>query len=243
MPLAELSPASSLRPFGGADDTITYPVDLVLSLHRGRTAALLRALRSQQVFPTLIHGWGDERAYSALLHARQGPLTVLDVPDARWDETLAQRVRALSKLSSVVVLTPEGSDPAPLLLAGAANVMSRTAPARELASRIAAERRWLDSRRAGRGTPGYAPGSHPLRPRQSSQALFFDMLCLAARPWCCHELRLLLGPVDRPMSRRALQARIARLDERLGRAGLYVNCSAQWGRTLLLGLSDGHHSA
>ncbi|WP_217145756.1 hypothetical protein [Streptomyces sp. AC627_RSS907] len=243
MPLAELSPASSLRPFDEADDTITYPVDVVLSLHRERTAALLRTLRSQHVFPTLIHGWGAERAYSTLLHARQGSLTVLDVPDGRWDETLAQRVRALSNLSAVVVLTPEGSDPAPLLLAGAANVMSRTAPSRELAGRIAAERRWLDSRRPGRGAPVYAPGGHPLRPRQSSQALLLDMLCLAARPWCCHELRLLLGPVDRPMSRRALQARIARLDERLSRAGLYVNCSTQRGRTLLLGLSDGHDGA
>ncbi|WP_395575064.1 hypothetical protein [Streptomyces sp. BK79] len=243
MLLADLSPASPLRHFAEGDAPVTYPVDVVLSLHRERTAALLRSLRSQHVFPTLIHGWGTERAYSTLLHARQRSLTVLDVPDCRWNETLAQRVRALSNLSAVVVLVPEESDPAPLLLAGAANVMSRTAPARELASRIAAERRWLDSRKPSRGNLLYAPGSHPLRPRQSSQALLFDMLCLATRPWCCHELRLLLGPVDRPMSKRALQARIVRLHERLGRAGLYVNCSTQRGRTLLLGLSDGHDSA
>ncbi|MBT2414692.1 hypothetical protein J7I94_29785 [Streptomyces sp. ISL-12] len=242
MPLAELTAASS-RSHDEAGDTITYPVDVVLSLHREPTANLLRTLRSQHVFPTLIRSWGSERAYSTLLHTRQRSLTVLDVPDTRWDETLPQRVRALSNLSAVVLLIPEESDPAPLLLAGAANVMSRSAPPRELAGRIAAERRWLDSQRTGRDSPMCTPSNHPLRPRQSSQALLFDMLCSTARPWCCHELRLLLGTADRPMSRRALQARIVRLDERLSCVGMHVNCSTQWGRTVLLGLSGGHGGA
>ncbi|MEU7467558.1 hypothetical protein AB0A94_03155 [Streptomyces sp. NPDC044984] len=244
MPIAELTAAPSLSP-DEAGDTITYPVDVVLSLQRERTANLLRTLRSQHVFPTLIHGWGSEQAYSTLLHTRQRSLTVLDVPDARWDATLVQRVRALSNLSAtVVVLTPEDADPAPLLLAGAANVVSRDASPRELATRIAAERRWLDdSRRADRGRLVHTPSNHPLRPRQSSQALLFDMLCSAARPWCCHELRLLLGTADSPLSRRALQARIVRLDERLNCAGMHVDCSTQWGRTVLLGLTGGHSGA
>ncbi|WP_217242478.1 hypothetical protein [Streptomyces sp. AC555_RSS877] len=220
-------------------DTATYPVDVVLSLQRERTAVLLRTLRGQHVLPTLVHGWGTEQAYSAMLHDAERPLTVLDVPDTRWDETLEHRVHALSNLSTVIVLTPEESDPAALLLAGAVNVMSRGTPPLELASRITAERRWLDSREgAGRGEPTHTLRLHPQRPRQSSQALLFDMLCSAARPWCCHELRLLLGTSDEPMSRRALRARISRLDERLSAHGVVVNCSTQWGRTALLGLAD-----
>lgn len=219
-------------------DATTYPVDIVLSLRRERTAALLRTLRSQHVLPTLVHDWGNEQAYSAMLHGVERPLTVLDVPDTRWDETLEHRVHALSNLSTVVVLTPGKSDPAALLLAGAVNVMPRAMPPRELAGRITAERRWLDSREGtGRGQTTHTLRFHPQRPRQSSQALLFDMLCSAARPWCCHELRLLLGTPDEPMSRRALQARISRLDERLSAHGVSVNCSTQWGRTALLGLS------
>ncbi|MFJ9039038.1 hypothetical protein ACIRF8_20890 [Streptomyces sp. NPDC102406] len=222
-------------------DATTYPVDVVLTLQRERTAALLRALRGQHVLPTLMHDWGAEQAYSAMLHGTERPLTVLDVPDTRWDATLAHRVHALSKLSTVIVLTPErseGSDAAALLLAGAVNVMSRGTPPRELAGRITAERRWLDSRR-----PPWQGRSRPLtdrlqRPRQSSQSLLFDMVCSAVRPWCCHELRLLLGTADEPMSRRALRARIDRLETRLGAHGVSVDCSTQWGRTALLGLSD-----
>lgn len=220
-------------------DPAAYPVDIVLSLQRERTTALLRTLRSQHVLPTLVHAWGSEQAYSAMLRHAERPLTVLDVPDTRWDETLEHRVHALSNLSTVIVLTPEESDPSALLLAGAVNVMVRDMPPRELAGRITAERRWLDSReRPVRRGPTHTARLRPRRPRQSSQALLLDMLCSATRPWCCHDLRLLLGTPDEPMSRRALRARIDRLDERLSAHGVSVNCSTQWGRTALLGLSD-----
>ncbi|MFE3851692.1 hypothetical protein ACFXPN_11160 [Streptomyces griseorubiginosus] len=217
------------------EDDVTYPVSLVLTLQREQTAPLLRALRSQQVLPTHTHTWGSERAYSALLHEAGPRLTVLDVPGSQWSDGLERRVRALSNISSVVVLIPDHTDSVRLLRAGAANVLPRDSPPRELASRIAAERRWLDTRRSPRRAAD-SPPFRAVRPRQHSQQVLFDILSSASRPWCCHDLCLLLGTAGEPMSRRALQGRIVRLNERLARDGLSVDCTTQWGRTTFLGL-------
>ncbi|MCG7208230.1 hypothetical protein [Streptomyces arenae] len=219
-------------------EDVTYAVDIVLTLQRERTASLLRALRSQQVLPAQTHTWGSERAYGALLHEAGPRLTVLDVPGSQWSGGLEQRVRALSNLSSVVVLVPDHTDSVRLLLAGAANVLRRDTPPRELAGRITAERRWLDMRRAPRRRPADSPPFRAVRAQQHSQRVLFDILCSAARPWCCHDLCLLLGTAGEPMSRRALQGRVVRLDERLARYGLAVNCTTQWGRTTFLGLVE-----
>lgn len=216
-----------------------YPVHVVLSLQRERTSTLLRAMRSQHVLPALSHAWGSEQAYATLLRKTRTPLTVLDVPGPRWNEDLEQRVSALSHLSSVVVLVPDRTDSVDLLLAGAANVIPRDTHPRELAGRILAERRWLDTGSAPRRRPVDSPRYRSLRPRQGTQQVLFDLLRTTARPWCCHELCLLLGTAGEPMSRRALQARILRLGERLMPEGVSVDCTSQWGRTTFNGLASG----
>ncbi|MFJ3773233.1 hypothetical protein ACIPX0_16195 [Streptomyces sp. NPDC090075] len=221
------------------EEDVTYPVSIVLTLQREQTASLLRSLRSQQVLPTQTHTWGSERAYGALLHEAGPRLAVLDVPGSQWNDGLEQRVHALSNISSVVVLVPDHTDSVRLLLAGAANVLPRASPPRELASRIAAERRWLDMRRSSRRRAADSPPFRAVRAQQHSQQVLFDILCSASRPWCCHDLCLLLGTAGEPMSRRALQGRIVRLNERLARDGLSVDCATQWGRTTFLGLVEG----
>ncbi|WP_326584658.1 hypothetical protein OG889_40470 [Streptomyces sp. NBC_00481] len=222
-----------------AGEEVTYPVSIVLSLQREQTAPLLRTMRSQHVLPALSHTWGSAQAYGALLHQAGTPLTVLDVPGPQWIEGLEQRVHALSNISSVVVLVPDHTEPVELLLAGAANVIPRDTPPRELASRIAAERRWLDMRHSPQRPAADARLYRSLRPQQYSQQVLFDILCSASRPWCCHDLCLLLGTATEPMSRRALQARTARLSERLMPYGISLDCTAQWGRTTFMGLVEG----
>ncbi|MFJ9012467.1 hypothetical protein [Streptomyces canus] len=208
-----------------------YPVDAVISLGREETSKLLRLMRSQQVLPPLCHPWGSGPAYRVLL-----ALSLLDVPEGAMTDDLAQRVHVLSALSSVVVLTAGPVDSTELLRAGAANVLPRHTPPRELAGRLTAERRWLAA-----SAPRREQGPHLLprrmaRPRQLSQQILQDVLLSSARPWCCHELCLLLGTAGAPVSRRALQARMGRLSERLTPYGLSVTSTVQWGRTVYTGI-------
>jgi hypothetical protein len=221
-----------------ADEDVPYPVSVVFSLRREQTAPLLRTMRSQHVLPALSYTWGSEQAYVALLHEAGTPLAVLDVPSPRWKEGLEQRVRVLSRISSVMVLVPDHTESADLLLAGATNVVPRDTPAKELGSRIAAERRWLDMRPPPRGSATNPLDYGLLRPQQCSQQVLFDILCSAERPWCCHDLCLILGTAEEPMRRRALQARIARLEERLMPYGVSIDCTTQWGRTTYRGFVD-----
>ncbi|MFF4058631.1 hypothetical protein ACFYZ8_22080 [Streptomyces sp. NPDC001668] len=222
-----------------AEEEATYPVSVVLSLQREQTAPLLRTMRSQHVLPALSHNWGSAQAYGVLLRQADTPLTVLDVPGPQWIEGLEQRVHALSNISSVVVLVPDRTESAGLLLAGAANVIPRDTPVRELASRIAAERRWLDMRHSPHRPAADAQQYRSLRPWQYTQQVLLDILSSASRPWCCHDLCLLLGTAREPMSRRALQARTARLNERLMPYGMSLDYTAQWGRTTFMGLVKG----
>ena len=237
MPVAEIRETVTRLPL--AEEDVIYPVSVILSLRREQTAPLLRAMRSQHVLPALSYAWGSEQAYGALLHEAGTPLVVLDVPSHRWSEGLEQRVRVLRRISSVRGLVPDHTASADLLLAGAANVVPRDTPAKELGSRIAAERRWLDMRPLAPRRPATDPLEYGLlRPQQRSQQVLFDILCSAARPWCCHDLCLMLGTAEEPMSRRALQARIVRLEERLMHYGIAVDCTTQWGRTTYMGFVD-----
>lgn len=237
MPIAELRRGTIHSPM--AEEEVTYPVSIVLSLQREQTAPLLRTMRSQHVLPALSHTWGSAQAYGALLHQAVTPLTVLDVPGPQWIKGLEQRVRALSNISSVVVLVPDHTESVGLLLAGAANVIPRDTPAEELASRIAAERRWLDMRHSPQRPAADAEQYRSLRPWQYSQQVLLDILSSGSRPWCCHDLCLLLGTAGEPMSRRALQARTTRLSERLMPHGISLDYTAQWGRTTFVGLVEG----
>lgn len=224
-----------------ADSTPTgrptaYPVDVVVSLRREGTARLLRTLRSHQVLPALLHPWGSGAAYRSLLREPDA-LSLLDVPEGAVTDDLAQRVHVLSALSSVVVLTPGHIDSVDLLRAGAANVLPRDMPPPELAGRLTAERRWLGTSTPSRDRRVRALPQQVLRPRQLSQGILLDVLLASARPWCCHDLCLLLGTAWAPMSRRALQARMLRLGERLTPYGLSVTSTVQWGRTTYTGIS------
>ncbi|MFH9610899.1 hypothetical protein [Streptomyces sp. NPDC017448] len=77
------------------------------------------------------------------MHRLGTPLTILDVPDQRWNNAFEQRLGAHSIISSVMVLAPAGSDSVPLPLADAVNVICRDTPPREPAGWIVAERRWM----------------------------------------------------------------------------------------------------
>jgi hypothetical protein len=129
------------------------PVAIVLSLCREKTSRLLRTMRSHHARPAYAHPWGSAWACLALLRSPR-PLVLLDVPDSAAVDELDQRVHVLSELSSVVVLTPSHTDVVAMLRAGAINALPRDTSPRELASRIAAERRWL-----GFSAPRLAPGT------------------------------------------------------------------------------------
>ncbi|MFE9445542.1 hypothetical protein ACFYO2_42885 [Streptomyces sp. NPDC006602] len=233
MPTAERTPPSTA--VKSTADRSTYPVDAVLSLGRDETSKLLRAMRSQQVLPPFCHPWGSGPAYRALLR-EQDALSLLDVPEGAVTDDLAQRVHVLSAFSSVVVLTPGHIDSTELLRAGAANVLPRHTPPRELAGRLTAERRWLAASAPRRGRRAPVLPRQVARPRQLSQQVLQDVLLSSVRPWCCHDLCLLLGTARAPVSRRALQARMVRLSERLMPYGLSVTSTVQWGRTVYTGI-------
>ncbi len=240
-PYPASSPSTGELAHPSADSTSTgrpsaYPVDVVVSLRREGTARLLRTLRSHQVLPALLHPWGSGTAYRSLLREPDA-LSLLDVPEGAATDDLAQRVQVLSALSSVVVLTPGHIDSVELLRAGAANVLPRAMPPLELAGRLAAERRWLGASAPPRVRHMRALPQQVTRPRQLSQGILLDVLLSSARPWCCHDLCLLLGTARAPMSRRALQARMLRLSERLMPYGLSVTSTVQWGRTTYTGIS------
>jgi hypothetical protein len=232
MPIISLSSASPA--FGEAP---SYPVDIVLSLHREETSRLLRTMRSHHVMPALSHPWGSAWAYLTLLRSPT-PMVLLDVPDGAATDELEERVHVLSEFSSVVVLAPRHVDVVAMLRAGAINVVPRDTSPREMACRIAAERRWLESSAPyriprTRALPNLVTTCH-----QTSQQVLLEVLCSTGRQWCCHELCLLLGAPQKPMSRRALQARMARLNERLLRCGIYIGVLPQRGRAMYTGLHE-----
>lgn len=219
------------EPFPSVDSGIPAAVDAVFSMQRDGTAALLRDMRSQGVMPTFPHPWGSTSAYLSLLRRPQ-PLAILDVPDISLVPDLPQRVHVLSRLSTVVVLVPDDTDSVSLLRAGAANVLSRRASPKELASRIAAERRWLAVL-----SPLHSSDDDieclklTLNVKHASQKILLELIQAVRHPWCCHDLCLLLGDAQRPLSRRALQARMTRLTHRMAECDTSFTVTKQWGRT------------
>ncbi|MFF1278512.1 hypothetical protein ACFVZC_34870 [Streptomyces marokkonensis] len=209
----------------------------VLSLRRPETARLLRRMRRYHVMPAFSHPWGSEQAYLELL-GDVCALVVLDVPNEVKDGDVESKVRVLSKFGAVIVLTSGPTDPARLLLAGAVNVLPHDLSPRELASRLVAERRWLKLSRSGSDRRVALKARHLPELQQTSQRVLLHLLSSASRPLCCHDLCLLLGGVDAPLRRRALQARISRLDDRLAQHGMSVRSTAEWGRTTFRGIHD-----
>ncbi|MEE4596028.1 hypothetical protein V2J94_29740 [Streptomyces sp. DSM 41524] len=221
-----------------ADEAPSPPVDMVLSLDREGTVHLLRTMRSHHVMPSFCYPWGFERAYLALLRGACS-LTLLDVPDDAVTDELERRVRLLRDFTTVVVLAPRHIDVVSLLRAGAVNVLPRDTPPMELTSRLIAEHRWLVLSAARSGLRAAPSRSEQVpQPRQMSQQVLFGLLSSATHPWCCHDLCLLLGQGPTPLSKRALQARMMRLAERLSEDGMSVLSSHQWGRTTYVGIHE-----
>ncbi len=201
----------------------------VLSLNHTATAPLLDELRSAWPFPAPLHRWGSVSAYERLLGSRC-PMAVLDVPSARSTGDLELRVRALSRLAPVSVLVPAGTNILPLFGANAHNVLDRGLPARELAARLAADRRRLRTAVA----TAIPDGVHlsPLSPpHRDSQRLLLRMLLSDTGPWCCHELRVLLGNAERPLSRPTLHARVLRLMSYVTAIRAAMHIEVHYGRT------------
>ncbi|MCX4904369.1 hypothetical protein [Streptomyces sp. NBC_00878] len=195
-------------------------------------------MRSQHVLPTFPQPWGSISSYLSLLR-RPRPLAILDVPDIGLVPELAQRVHVLGRLAAVVVLVPDGTDSVTLLRGGAANVLPRSTPPKELASRIAAERRWLTVLPPFHATDdAHERLKLTLNLRQSSQQILLELVQASRHPWCCHDLCLLLGDARSPLSRRALQARMARLARRAEECGMSLTTSHQWGRTSFIRVND-----
>jgi hypothetical protein len=254
------TPTTARRPTGGDDpagragadrmDTPGRPC-VVISLDRARSGPLLRDARRTQLLPPVVHPWGALQAYGELLTGRPRPMAVLDVPDERCAYGLGHRVKLLRRLAPVTVLVPENTCPAPLLEAGATNVLARGMPVEELAARLVADQRWLARKEAR--TPWYQgqgqelPPSHLLA-QQASQKVLLGLLLGDPQPWCCHDLTLLLGSAEQPLARAALRARMQRLAPLLARLGLALCRTGRWGRfsyTVVssAGLSQGAHSA
>ncbi|MFJ9097760.1 hypothetical protein ACIRJM_04500 [Streptomyces sp. NPDC102405] len=188
--------------------------------------------------PTFPHPWGSTGAYLSLLRRPQ-PLAVLDVPGTSLVPDLPQRVHVLSRLSTVVVLVPDDTDSVSLLRAGAANVLPRSASPRELASRIAAERRWLAVLSPLHSTDDDNECPKLARNvKHASQKILLELIQAVRHPWCCHDLCLLLGDAQRPLSRRALQARMTRLTHRMAECDTSFTITKQWGRTIFGGLQN-----
>ena len=203
---------------------------VVISLDRERSRRLLRDARRTQLLPPVVHPWGTLHAYGELLTPLPRPLAVLDVPDEGCVHELAQRVGILRRLAPVTVLAPDAGCRAALLEAGATNVLARSMPVEELAARLTADQRW-----AARGPR--APRSRKrdplpphLLPQQASQRILLSLILAAPDPWCCHDLTLLLGSAEQPLTRAALRARMPRLDPHLGRLGLTLRRAGGWGR-------------
>lgn len=178
--------------------------------------------------------WGDRTGYQRLLDGR-APLALLDLPSPRPLADLVRRVRALSLVAPVVVIASPDIDHAALLEAGAVNVHDRDGGARSLATRVRADLRWLGVLEAPEEPPqddtlDPADTREERKPAFRSQALLLDILCMAGRPLCCHELRLLLGDPRGPMSLPALRGRMNRLQPFLAARGLECRRTTSWGQ-------------
>ncbi|WP_369260784.1 hypothetical protein [Streptomyces sp. R35] len=239
-PAIESQPAIEDEPYGRAqpgDRADEFGADtpavacVVISLARERSGRLLREARRTQLLPPVVNPWGTLHAYGELLTRRPRPLAVLDVPDEGGADELGQRVGIVQRLAPVTVLAPEGVCPAALLEAGATNVLPRSMPIEELAARLMADQRWV-AREAAREP--LSQGQNPMPPgplpEHASQRVLLELVLADPRPWCCHDLTLLLGPAGQPLTRAALRARMPRLEPHLGRLGLALRRTGGWGR-------------
>jgi hypothetical protein len=227
--ISATSNGSGCLPEHGEEPAACLVRGVVISLDRDRSGPMLRRLRSARALPPMAHRWGSPQAYEELLD-RPRSLALLDVPAGDWtDDDLEARVALLQRLAPVVVLVPATSDPAVLLRAGAVNVLRRDLPVRELAVRLAADQRWMATSVSPPWGRSDVQRHHEL-PMRGTQRLLMRLLLSDRRPWCCHDLSLLLSRPEQPLSRPALRARMLRLDPYLAAMGLSLCRTGTWGR-------------
>ncbi|MEY9969377.1 hypothetical protein ABIA33_007465 [Streptacidiphilus sp. MAP12-16] len=176
--------------------------------------------------------WGDSLAYWTLLRS-PGMLAVLDAPGGWPLGELVELVRALHMLAPVTVVTPGASFREELLDAGAVNVLSREAPAKEIRARIEADIRWLQAKRHN---PADDPSDSTSRlpgaraGLKESQSLLLEILLRSPQSFCCHNIRWLLGGPGEQLSLPAVRGRLNRLEPFLAFDGRILTKTHHWGR-------------
>lgn len=184
-------------------------------------------MRKTHLLAPMTHEWGESIAYENLMQYPKS-LTVLDFPLNHPPSEIKGRVRALSRLGPVTALAPSGYDPVPILDAGALDVLRRDGAVEELAAKRMANQRWAATAPfpASSGRRGLTASM----PKHRTQRVLLQVLLRSPAPWCCHELSLLLGSGNQPLSRPALRARIERLQPHLSHHGLMIVTSGRWKR-------------
>lgn len=214
------------------DSGITAPADqrphtqalpVMVSVEYQGSLELARCLSKARAPLGPVLSWGKHSTFHYMFE-HSPPMLLLDLPRPTSPAHLAGLVRALSLVGKVVVLGPQELSSLAAFDAGAYNVLDRRAPAVELAARMRADVRRC--RFGARPTLDWR-GGHAL-----TQRLLFRLMAQAATPLCCHDLCLLLGNPDRPLTLRALKARVQRLLPAFEAEGIAVSAEMQWRRAV-----------
>ncbi|MFE9934411.1 hypothetical protein [Streptomyces sp. NPDC005533] len=161
--------------------------------------------------------WGDVTALAAL-HSHSPAALLLDLSEAQ-EEAVPDLIRAARLIAPTIALPPTPRCALAAFEAGAIDVLDHRARSVELAWRIhACLRRITTAAKASHHFSG-----------SLVQSMLFDILINARQPVCCHQLRLLLGSPDLPMTMRALKARIHRLHPALHEQQRSLVMDQQWG--------------
>jgi hypothetical protein len=186
----------------------------LVALDCGQAEALVRRLGAYGIGFDPVCTWGDHNGY-ARIQLRRPVLIALDAGAVPNPADVLWHVRVLRRFGPVLVFA-HNIDGAPLLDAGAHDVLERESAPAEITARIRAHLRRL--------APGQSAAATPDPPRRSStQGFLLRWLQTTSRAFCCHELRHLLAPPHHPLSLPALRRRMHRIRPLLARHGLRLH--------------------
>jgi hypothetical protein len=165
---------------GGVDDAPAAhgPRAALVTLDPARVETAVLPMRAAGVPPAFVVRWGDIRGYRAILSA-QPPLVVLHAPGPWHTRRLVGYVEALGTLAPVVVFTEAPEDREAVLGAGAVAVADSPALIGDALGDAACLVR--------------AP--HRRVPHHG-ELFVVSWLLQRESPFCCHQLRRLLSPVN-----------------------------------------------